>query len=117
MWIHFEPADIRYLGITAIRSPSTSMYDRYPFKLSKIRPISRHQNENGTHKLYMMTIYILSAQDFVLPACLYLTAKRPRPWVWILNITITIVYTLVATVGAVGAFKNIIKASTAQFRA
>lgn len=48
-------------------------------------------------------------QDFILPALLYLTAKRPRPWVWALNITITVIYTCVATVGAVGAFKLIIE--------
>ena len=48
-------------------------------------------------------------QDFILPALLYLTAKRPRPWVWVLNITITVVYTLVGVVGAVGSFKLIIE--------
>lgn len=47
--------------------------------------------------------------DFILPALLYLTAKRPRAWVWVLNITITVVYTCVAVVGAVGAFKLIIE--------
>lgn len=51
-------------------------------------------------------------QDFILPALLYLTAKRPRAWVWVLNITITVVYTCVAVVGAVGAFKLIIEVST-----
>ena len=49
------------------------------------------------------------AQDFILPALLYLTAKRPRAWVWVLNITITVVYTLVGVVGAVGSFKLIIE--------
>lgn len=54
--------------------------------------------------------------DFVLPACLYLKAKRPRWWVYILNITITVVYTLVGIVGAVGAFKGIIQ-NAKQYKA
>ncbi len=50
-----------------------------------------------------------SLQDFILPALLYLTAKRPRAWVWVLNISITVIYTLVGVVGAVGSFKLIIE--------
>ena len=50
-----------------------------------------------------------SSQDFILPALLYLTAVRPRRWVWVLNISIAILYACVAVVGAVGAFKLIIE--------
>lgn len=66
-------------------------------------------NAQQVRQYYISKHRTHSPQDFILPALLYLTAKRPRAWVWVLNITITIVYTLVGVVGAVGSFKLIIE--------
>ncbi len=57
----------------------------------------------------VISLDVPPSQDFILPSLLYLTAVRPRKWVWVLNITIAILYAGVAVVGAVGAFKLIIE--------
>lgn len=47
--------------------------------------------------------------DFIMPACLYLTARRPKWYVYVLNITISVVYSAVAILGSIGAIHFIIR--------
>jgi len=47
-------------------------------------------------------------QDFMLPALLYLTVRNPPWYVWVLNITIAVVYFAVAVLGSIGAVRFIV---------
>ena len=47
-------------------------------------------------------------QDFMLPALLYLTVRNPPWYVWVLNISIAVVYFAVAVLGSVGAVRFIV---------
>ena len=49
-------------------------------------------------------------QDFMLPALLYLTVRNPPWYVWVLNISIAVVYFAVAVLGSIGAVRFIVLA-------
>lgn len=50
----------------------------------------------------------IAPQDFILPALLYLTVRNPPWYVWVLNISITVIYFTVAVLGSVGAVRFIV---------
>lgn len=51
---------------------------------------------------------IAALQDFMLPALLYLTVRNPPWYVWVLNISIAVIYFAVAVLGSVGAVRFIV---------